>query len=93
MSEMVEKVARAIWLSETSDGWTDDPDERMHDWSGKLIRPDAFHAAARAAIEAMREPTEAMTDHPSYTAGEWSRYTLEAAIDAALSDSPAAPSR
>jgi hypothetical protein len=46
MSEMVERVARAIAYSETAD-----PEM----WS-------AFVEVASAAIEAMREPTEAMVE-------------------------------
>jgi hypothetical protein len=46
MSEMVERVARAIAYSETAD---------PEIWS-------AFVEVARAAIEAMREPTEQMAD-------------------------------
>lgn len=50
---MIEKVARAIW---DANGWhaPNDEDRRTAPWA--LCRRQA-----RAAIEAMREPTEAMT--------------------------------
>ena len=68
MSEMIERVARAIA-------------EQMFDY------PDgdkSFHNEARAAIAAMREPTEAMQIAAIHTDGQcivmW-----QAMIDAALS--------
>lgn len=48
MSEMVERVARAICESEKMN-----PDDALGGWIH-------WQDAARAAIEAMREPTEAM---------------------------------
>ena len=51
MSEMIERAARAI--CQEIFGSVDDP-----------IELDASRKAARAAIEAMREPTEAMTFAP-----------------------------
>jgi hypothetical protein len=55
---MVERVARAIWLASTSEGWTDDPDERQSDATGMLVKPADYADKARAAIAAMREPTD-----------------------------------
>jgi hypothetical protein len=48
MSEMVERVARAICEAERMN-----PDDKLGGWRH-------WQDAARAAIEAMREPTEAM---------------------------------
>lgn len=54
MSEMVERVARAIFASQQMPG--DDPDFlKAHPWT-----QSACLLAARAAIEAMREPTVGM---------------------------------
>lgn len=53
--DMVERVARAL-MREASD----DPD------ADKWCSPRPWYGAARAAIEAMREPTGAMID-----AGRW----------------------
>ena len=52
MSEMIERVARAIFTeaNAASSGY------------GEWCTDDMANAAARAAIEAMREPTEAMID-------------------------------
>lgn len=41
---------------------------------------------ARAAIEAMREPTPDMTEHPDYVHGNWSRRNIEAWIRSALGE-------
>lgn len=78
MNEMIERVARAICLADTGlpEGETADARE----W---------YRCAARAAIEAMREPTDAMlaeggvamsfASHPSDANRSW-----RAMIDAAL---------
>lgn len=72
MSEMIERVARALFIE-----YGHEPEEwceahRVH-----------YIAVARAAIAAMREPTEAMVDASGMgsqlTSGMWS-----AMIDAAL---------
>ena len=90
MSEMVERVARAIW--QESVGRAD-----WYKW--ETFRPDAWGrclsmAQARAAIEAMREPTEAMIeaarneddpgfcDEPGFAAPH--KDAWQAMIDAAL---------
>lgn len=74
MSEMVERVARAIHaaahLSFNSD------------WD-KLTYREGYYAAARAAIEAMREPTfdpEAVSYHRGMTRADWWRAMIEAAL-------------
>jgi hypothetical protein len=60
MSEMIERVARAIyetWAQRTGLGESWDEIVRLnHSFVGLA------HAEARAAIEAMREPTAAMID-------------------------------
>lgn len=54
MSEMVERVARALH-SDPSEGWSEMPWEELPDQHReRLLR------TARAAIEAMREPTTAV---------------------------------
>ena len=54
MSEMVERVAKAAYESLFMGSWPDD--------IGTSIDAEGFRKAARAAIEAMREPTEEMTN-------------------------------
>lgn len=88
MSEMVERVARALCRQyEIEDGFSPEQAERHAD---SPMRAN-FRNAARAAIEAMREPTDAMND-----AGETARdvddfgvmYTYIAMIDTALKETP-----
>lgn len=58
--DMVERVARAIYISKGFD-----PDEAWADPQSNFFamrRQEAAFADARAAIEAMREPTEAMAE-------------------------------
>jgi hypothetical protein len=59
MSEMVELVARA--MAEKQRGW-DVWDEISDDSDTDYIGKNEFRDLARAAIEAMREPTEMMMD-------------------------------
>ena len=56
-ANMVERVARAICLA---DG--EDPDERCEDWMQEFSGWRGYVESARAAIAAMREPTEAMLE-------------------------------
>lgn len=62
--EIIERVARAIYDDEFGEGaWVDLlASAKVH----KLTRPTAterkYHQRARAAIEALREPTDAMVD-------------------------------
>ena len=51
MSEIIERVARAAYESLFNGEWPD---------VGTSISADGFRTAARAAIEAMREPTDEM---------------------------------
>jgi hypothetical protein len=80
MSEMIEKVARAICEEERMN-----PDDALGGWVH-------WAPAARAAIEAMREPTEAIMDagppEPYMDAHVWGKM-----IDAALHFSPGPSSR
>lgn len=79
MSEMIERVARAICCPDGCDGDTG---------SGRpcdIRREDRTSMKqARAAIEAMRELPE--EPGPRYTAGEYSRRNQEAMVDDVLSD-------
>ena len=75
MSEMVERVARAI---ATARGYGLDANgEDTGDWQ-------MFVDHARAAIEAMREPTEAMWREASFENGYVTEGAWQAMIDAAL---------
>ena len=58
MSEMVERVARAIGIREhpSDSEWFDDHEKER--WA-------AYWPAARDALSAMREPTEAMCEPPT----------------------------
>ena len=104
MSEMEERVAHAILQAFRNQGvfvspiFADDPDGMV--WQGKmetLVDGNAdLIGIARAAIEAMREPTEAMvntperlTIAPDYVARE----TWAAMIDAALTPASGHPTR
>lgn len=60
MSEMIERVARAMAFADLgTDTW--DVKSEEDDGCGYLGKED-FRVMARAAIEAMREPTMAMID-------------------------------
>lgn len=76
---MVERVARII----EPQAWTA---LGLCDTLAYKARRTSSLRKARAIIAAMREPTRSMTEHPSYINGEWSRRTVEAYIDAALSE-------
>jgi len=97
MSEMVERVAKAI-ANENGDAWDDTPNDKSH-WTkergmfagrcrdiNEPFKGD-YADMARAAIKAMREPTEAMRIERAF-----SKYGLEpfahwrAMIDAALEE-------
>lgn len=78
MSEMVEKVARAIlaghdWTGDST-GEPDEPrgwESLPGDWQ------DAYRSVARAAIEALREPTDAMQLAGVETYGETEGFGLQ----------------
>ncbi len=85
MSEMVERVVRAIMDAPTRNG-------KMADF----IHDDEAVTIARAVLTEMREPTDGMVDAgferlPGYPASYWeamqssTRYYWSAMIDAALS--------
>jgi hypothetical protein len=78
MSEMVDRVAEALWVANSKD--------RFGKWGGLEGQwKDKWRADARAAIEAMREPTYDMRfgddvkEWPEDAAACW-----KAMIDAAL---------
>lgn len=64
MSEMVERVAKALFRSrcfpEHEEFWPDRIDEIV---SGPPFDADGFRGMSRAAIEAMREPTGEMVEN------------------------------
>lgn len=66
MSEMIERVASAIWAL------NDDTDCRVYDDLAPHAKAQA-DAMARAAIKAMREPTEAMVNAAMLPASEADR--------------------
>jgi hypothetical protein len=86
MSEMIERVARALCQADghDPDGPTcdifvpGDPDAGLP-WAG-------YRKQARAAIEAMRDLGD--NPGPRYTAGEYSRRNIEALIADALTAPP-----
>jgi hypothetical protein len=60
---MIEKVARAIYEADPESGYH--PDDRLSFWAGDGYSDEVWNlwrAIARAAIEAMREPTDAMDE-------------------------------
>jgi hypothetical protein len=85
---MIERVARAAYFA--GEGLDPEsafsPDNDAH-WQHWWKEDRTLHeAVARAAIEAMAEgPTEAMTEHETYTSGQWNRRNYEAIFSAALS--------
>jgi hypothetical protein len=64
MSEMVERVAKALARADHLRPITPDDDSAELDWNFDLTRWDrgSYLAKARAAIVAMREPTDAMVN-------------------------------
>lgn len=88
MTDMVERVARAIYDSAGSSptgqpSW-DQEDSEMHEW---------IKCHARAAIEAMREPTDLMWGRGAFAMERYPNGPLEtwrAMIDAALGGPPVA---
>lgn len=97
MSDMVEKVARAIALEHL------DPETRAAVAPNKWVVAESYLNLARAAIEAMREPTEEMLENTvdkrgsmrilEYTTPDersqpflMPRFTYRAMIDAALKE-------
>lgn len=76
MSGMIERVAKAMHEALPVEPWDKIPWEELPD-SGK----DEYRTRSRAAIEAMRGPTEAMIDaggasvygHPREKAIEWAK--------------------
>lgn len=65
MSEMVERVAEAIYIADSGKGW-----DQQNSWLHEM-----YFKKARAAIEAMREPTEAMKCDGDVRPWDWSCQT------------------
>lgn len=82
---MMETVAVAIFNSgfHPADVLNGTAAKKWQEWDDEAARA---MLQARAAMAAMREPTDGMISHPSYTTGQWSRRNIEAYIDAALSE-------
>lgn len=80
MSEMVERVARAMCVA---NGWDPDKDDEVLAPEGAL-NWNLYEKHARAAVEAMREPTADLVDSDSYANGLWSRRSITAYLDEAL---------
>ncbi len=83
MSEMVERVARRLAIEDGADDW---------DLIGPVTR-GIFERNARAAIEAMREPTDDMMhavgcggERKEWLSGQAWRASYQAMIDEALKD-------
>jgi hypothetical protein len=80
MSEsMVERVAKAIDPVAFDPGYTGGP-------NGRAFRQDEARTKALAAIEAMREPTDAMIDAGLIGRRHDARDNFRAMIDAALKE-------
>jgi len=89
MNEMIERIARAIWNQRRASVAELGID--LEEWGdGGIPRANKVFEEARAAIEAMREPTEAMLKaSDSIMGGGWQNShsdaeTWDAMIDAAL---------
>jgi hypothetical protein len=86
MSDMIERVAEAIGSMDDWDRCDNAPDHRAH-----LPAWTEYEDMARAAIEAMREPTDAMAEFAEENFDRDSddiKVCYRAFIDAALSQSP-----
>ena len=79
MSEMIERVAKAMW---------EDPPAFTLWERVSCEQQDEYRRMARAAISAMREPTGAMCLAANPFLGDWgqSDWAWEAMIDAALKE-------
>ena len=89
MSEMVERVARAIFDARPHHNPRKDGSLRVPEWGVQSDQTKAaFRRDARAAIEAMREPTEAqlvvandlLHDHPHETSMNVYRVMIDAVL-------------
>lgn len=82
---MIERVARAIWNTK--------PGAKIHPWERLGTVRNDYLAEARAAIEAMRTPTEAMVragseEFDPFVYGNTETDCWHAMIDAALKEKP-----
>jgi molecular chaperone DnaK (HSP70) len=81
MSEMIERVARALAENERgADLWDEISNDSDIDYIGK----NEFRDLARAAIEAMREPTEGMVEAANLHESNGVYADWQAMIDEAL---------
>lgn len=80
MSEMVERVARAVY--EADDPWSDA--FPWPDLNESQNSPETYRRIARAAIEAMRRPTDEVAVALDRVPGGWGRGAWIEGIDAAL---------
>jgi hypothetical protein len=76
MNEMIERAAKAIFKSRYGEPehdafWPDRLDEIVN---GPPFDAEGYRSMARAAIEAMREPTEAMIEKGVWSRSENGRY-------------------
>jgi hypothetical protein len=69
MSEMIERVAKAICKSRSCEGFMCCQNPAQMGRKGCPVKAGGYNEAARAAIEAMREPTQAMLDVGTDDAG------------------------
>lgn len=81
MSELVERVAKAIFMSQYLVEESDWPDRVQFCCSHDA---NAFRDSAKAAIEAMREPTDEMIDAVGSDWGSHLKDNWETMIDEAL---------
>lgn len=103
MSEMVERVALEAWIAyrvrdedmHSTDPWDYNRESAIRDWNESPhlcthIGADGFRCVARAALRAMREPTEEMVGAGSDVVDDllpfWARMVWLAMIDAALGE-------
>jgi hypothetical protein len=85
VSEMIERVAKAMWDARRANA--NNNGVELEFWGdGSIPKANGIMDEARAAIEAMREPTGAMVIAGRYPAGGGpeAEATWEAMIDAAL---------
>lgn len=92
MSEMVERVARALYEADASNSsvrWESWPENKDRARKGLRIKCGKYRDRARAAIEAMREPTSEMIDaawNEAETQTEQAQEVWCAMINAALTE-------
>lgn len=83
---MLEKCAKAVFklLDEETTTYCQRDNGDLSDVSVDGIVD--LYELVLVVLQAAREPTEELLDHPSYMAGEWSRRSVEAYIDTILEE-------